>query len=505
MRWSLTRTFSPLPIFIGLLRSRDGSGYPLTMRSVDLVEQALAKIATIDHSGYELRSVLAISPTAISEAMAYDSEGKNLPLMGQPVLIKDNIEAIGLPCSAGSLALMDTPTVRDASLVSRIKDAGGIIIGSTNLSEWANIRSTNSTSGWSAVGGLTANPWVHNRSTAGSSSGSGAAVAAGLVKFAVGSETDGSITSPACVNGCVGIKPTVGTIPRDGMVPISGSQDSPGPMTQTVSEAALLLSVMTGHSVFMDALMDSSKIKIGVVKSWLTKHEGTNQLFESALDKLRESGFQLVDIELPTPATDVFLDEFSVMKHELFSDLETYLVGRNGARVKSLSDIIEFNKLHLDTELQYFDQNIFDQALILGGRNTAYSEVRKRNLEWAENLLNQGLANVDVLIGCSFAIACESRLGEGDDFSNASWITRAPSIAGTPIGSLPMGITDGLPTGMGLVVNRHQDAVLVKAMSQIEKALDLGVLVPTFIKNPVDETRESKASKRAEHPYLPNQ
>jgi len=475
------------------------------MNSVDLVNQALEKIATIDHSGYELRSVLAISPTAISEAMAYDKAGKNLPLMGQPVLIKDNIEAIGLPCSAGSLALMDTPTVRDSSLVRRIKDAGGIIIGSTNLSEWANIRSTNSTSGWSGVGGLTANPWIHNRSTAGSSSGTGAAVAAGLVRFAVGSETDGSITSPACVCGCVGIKPTVGTIPRDGMVPISGSQDSPGPMTQTVSDAALLLSVMTGRFEFMDALTDTRKVKIGVVKSWLTKHEGTNQLFESALDKLRDSGFELVEIDLPTPSTDVFLDEFSVMKHELFADLGIYLEERGGTRVKSLSDVIEFNKGHQDKELQYFDQNIFEQALILGGRTATYSEVRKRNLEWAENLLNQGLANVDVLIGCSFATACESRLGEGDDFSNASWITRAPSIAGTPIGSLPMGVTEGLPTGMGLVVNRHQDALLVKAMSQIEKVLGLGILVPTFIKNSIDKTMDGKASDRAKYSYLPTE
>jgi amidase len=287
------------------------------------------------------------------------------------------------------------------------------------------------------------------------------------------------------------------------MVPISGSQDSPGPMTQTVSEAALLLSVMTGRSEFMDALVESRKVKIGVVKSWLTKHEGTNQLFESALDKLRESGFELIEIDLPTPSSDVFPDEFSVMKHELFSDLGTYLEGRSGTRVKTLSDVVEFNKRHQDTELRYFDQNIFEQALILGGRNTAYSEVRKRNLEWAENLLNEGLANVDVLIGCSFATACESRLGEGDDFSNVSWITRAPSIAGTPIGSLPMGVTGGLPTGMGLVVNRHQDALLVKAMSQIEKALNIGILVPTFIKDQIDKPIGGKVSDRAKHSYLP--
>lgn len=452
------------------------------MKSIDSVSEALHKIATIDHSGYELRSVLALSPTALEEAAAYDKAGKHLPLMGQPVLIKDNIEAFGLPGTAGSLALANTPTVRESSLVTRIKAAGGIVVGSTNLSEWANIRCTKSTSGWSAVGGLTANPWIHGRSAAGSSSGAGAAIAAELVRFAVGSETDGSIISPACVCGCVGIKPTVGSIPRDAMVPISGSQDTPGPMSQTVADAALLLEVLTGKSNFVKATEESTKVRIGVVKSWLTQHSGTNELFEAALTTLIRAGFELVDVDLEAPSMEIFLDEVAVMKHELVSDLATYLQGRPGSRVKSLADVVEFNKLNAKSELQYFGQDIFEQALELGGRGPAYQEVRDRNLIWANNTLNQGLAHVDVLIGCTFATAWESRLGEGDDFSNASWITRAPSIAGSPIGTLPMGVTGGLPTGMGLVVNRNEDATLVRAMSQIEKALGFGVLTPTFVK-----------------------
>ena len=185
------------------------------------IEESLQKVSEIDQSGYRLNSVLALT-----ENLKFnETEG---PLAGLPILIKDNIEAIGLPATAGSLALQDTEVVRDSTIAKRLRAAGATIIGATNLSEWANIRSGKSTSGWSAVGGLTANPWKHGHSAGGSSSGSGAAVGAGIVEMAVGSETDGSIVCPASLNGCVGIKPTVGSIPRDAMIPISASQDTPG-------------------------------------------------------------------------------------------------------------------------------------------------------------------------------------------------------------------------------------------------------------------------------------
>ena len=217
----------------------------MNLSSIKHINESLQKIEKVDKNGYKLNSVLAISESAFAEAEAYDRNGKDLPLQGLPILIKDNIEALGLPATAGSTALLNTPIIKDSSVANRLRNAGAIIIGATNLSEWANIRSTKSTSGWSAVGGLTANPWLHGRSAGGSSSGSGAAVAAGLTKWAIGSETDGSIICPASLNGCVGIKPTVGSIPRDGMIPISSSQDTPGPMTQTVAQAALLLDVLT--------------------------------------------------------------------------------------------------------------------------------------------------------------------------------------------------------------------------------------------------------------------
>ena len=454
------------------------------MSSRDQVEVALEKIEKIDRTGYTLNSVLATRAVdARAEADAYDKSGAVLQLKGMPILIKDNIEAVGLPATAGSLALADTPVESDSPLVTRLKEAGAIVIGATNLSEWANIRSTKSTSGWSAVGGLTANPWKHEHSAGGSSSGSGAAVAAGLVSFAVGSETDGSITCPASLNGCVGIKPTVGSVPREQMIPISASQDSPGPMAQTVADAALLLEVMTGQSGFVAALGQSDGLRIGVVKNWLTSNEGTNARFHEAVDALAKSGITIKDIDIAQPKDQVGDDEYDVLKHELHSDLGAYLKTRKGARVRSLADVVAFNLQNRESEMQYFKQEIFDQALQIGGRGPKYQMKRDRNLNWANMTLAKALADVDVLIGCTYSPAWVSKLGEGDTFEGSSWITTAPSIAGAPIGTVPMGLVDGLPAGLGIVAARNNEVTLVRAMSAIEKALGLGVLTPSFIKS----------------------
>ena len=450
------------------------------MSSRAQVEAALHKIETIDKSGYTLNSVLAVREAALADADAYDKAGKDLPLKGQPILIKDNIEAHGLPATAGSLALADTPVESDSPLVTRLKEAGAIIVGATNLSEWANIRSTKSTSGWSAVGGLTANPWKHAHSAGGSSSGSGAAVATGLVAMAVGSETDGSITCPASLNGCVGIKPTVGSVPREQMIPISASQDSPGPMAQTVADAALLLEVMTGQTGFVSALNNADGLSIGVVKNWLTSNEGTNALFHNAVDALAKAGIAIVDIDIPQPKDQVGDDEYDVLKHELVSDLGAYLKNRKGAKVQSLAQVVAFNLQNRDTEMKYFKQEIFDEALQIGGRGPKYQMKRDRNLNWAKLTLAKALADVDVLIGCTYSPAWVSKLGQGDSYEGSSWITSAPSIAGAPIGTVPMGLVDGLPVGLGVVAARNNEIALIRAMSAIERALGLGVLTPTF-------------------------
>ena len=438
-------------------------------------ERSLSKIADVDKSGYELNSVLALS-----EDLTFNQTPG--VLAGVPILIKDNIEAIGLPATAGSLALSDTPVVRDSTIAKRLRAAGATIIGSTNLSEWANIRSGKSTSGWSAVGGLTANPWKHAHSAGGSSSGSGSGVGAGIVSMAVGSETDGSIVCPASLNGCVGIKPTVGSIPRDAMIPISASQDTPGPMAQSVALAAKLLEVLTDKKGYLDAIKGDNQIRIGVVKEWVTQDPGTNQLFQELLTKLGKE-VRITEISLPAPSDQEGEAEFKVLMHELNEDLASYLATREGARVKTLQDVVDFNLANKGSELQHFGQEYFDMALELGGRNSDYQKLRSENLDWAVNkVLTPAFEKFDILIGETYAPAWKSNLGGGDDYGSASWISMAPAIAGTPIGALPMGLVDGLPVAVGVVARANQEDRLVQAMALIERVLDLGVLQPTFIK-----------------------
>jgi amidase len=452
------------------------------MKSTQAVETALEKIERIDHSGYQLQSVLALAKDALDKARTYDESGASLPLAGIPILIKDNIEAIGLPATAGSLALADTPVVRDSTVAARLRAAGAVIIGSTNLSEWANIRSDRSTSGWSAVGGLTANPWRHEKSAGGSSSGSGAAVGAGLTQWAIGSETDGSIICPASLNGCVGIKPTVGSIPRDAMIPISRSQDTPGPMTQTVAQAALLLDILTEKKIYANAAASDATLRIGYVKEWLTTDDRVNAHFEAALESLSRTGISLVEVSLPQPSEADNQDELHVMLHEIVSDLAEYLSGRAGTRVKTLLDVVEFNRTHSASELIHFGQELFEQALQLGGRSPEYEVKRARNLAWADQTLELGLSHADVLLGCTYGPAWTSSLGMGDDYGTSSWITTVPAVAGTPIGTIPMGLVDGLPVGLGFVVGRNREEQLITAMAQAERALGIGILQPTFLK-----------------------
>jgi len=351
------------------------------------------------------------------------------------------------------------------------------------LSEWANIRSTQSTSGWSGVGGLTANPWIHKHSAGGSSSGSGAAVAANITQWAIGSETDGSIICPASLNGTVGIKPTVGSVPTAGVIPISKSQDSPGPMTQSVYQAAQLLEILTGTSQYISALTNPQDLVYAIVTNWKTTNDATNALLEGAISRLSKSGATIQEITLPEPGTLEGTDEFHVLLHELYSDLGEYLSQRPGLNVSSLADVVAFNLSHEDQEMHYFKQELFDDALKLKGRTAEYLAKRERNLAWATNTLSVGLDTCDVLIGATYAPAWESTLGKGDQYGDASWITMAPAITGAPIGTVPMGLVHGLPVGIGIVSNRNQEAKVLTAMAALERALDLGVLQPTFIKN----------------------
>ena len=443
----------------------------------ELLADALDRIEEIDTTGYELNSILAIAIQDNERVFGGDS-----PLAGLPIVIKDNIEAVGLPGTAGSTALLDHMVVQDSLLTKRLRDAGANIIASTNLSEWANIRSTSSTSGWSAVGGLTANPWIHSHSAGGSSSGSGAAIAAGLVTLAVGTETDGSIICPASLNGCVGIKPTVGRVPTQGIVPISSSQDSPGPMARSVKDAALLLEIMSATTGLVAATDDSRSLRIGVVRSWLTGHGATDAIFDAALSQFSKAGMKLVEVHIETPSEDVGNDEYEVLLHELFEDLGAYLAVRADTTLKSLADVVAYNLAHQESELKFFGQELFEKTLVLEGRNIAYHAKRARNLAWAQKTLLSALVDVDVLIGATYSPAWKSVLETGDDYGENSWITMAPAITGAPIGTVPMGICEGLPVGLGVVARPNDELNLITALAQIERVIDLGVLVPTFKK-----------------------
>ena len=444
----------------------------------ELAAELTNRIIEIDDCDHGLNSVLALNPKNEFQPM---SEG--LPLSGIPILIKDNIEAVGLPATAGSLALTGRPVIKDAPLVKNLKDNGAFILGSTNLSEWANIRSGNSSSGWSAVGGLTANPWNYKYSAGGSSSGSGSAVAAGLIPAAIGTETDGSIVCPASLNGVVGIKPTVGRISTEGIVPISFSQDSPGPLTRNVSDALLILEVLINQSGLVKASEDSSKIRVGVVREWLTTYQKTNDIFENQLQSLAKSGIELVEIEMAPYSEQAGADEISVLMHELKFTMDTYLANRHGNGVKSLAEVIEFNLKNSDIELAHFGQEYFELAQSTSGLTEKYHETRSRNLDWAKNtVLDPALSQVDVLIGIPYGPAWESDLVNGDNFASASWMTHAPAICGYPIASLPMGFVDGLPVGLGVIAKANDELNLARALGQLEQVLGFKDLIPTFIR-----------------------
>src|SRR4051812_47976247 len=353
------------------------------------VRGALDRIARIDP---QVGSVIAVDPTAIEQARRADASGLKGPIAGQPGLIKDNIESAGpLPTPAGSLALANNVTNRDAPLVARLRAAGAIILGKTNLSEWANIRSNNSISGWSAIGGVVHNPWALDRDSCGSSSGSGAAVAAGLVRLAIGTETDGSVTCPAAINGIVGLKPTVGLVSRTHIVPISHSQDTAGPMTASVREAAELLTVIAGsdpadaatrdadkHRKDYAAGLDANSLKgkrIGVMR--FASGFGTDAAFDTALAILRERGATLVEIKKFDDSA-IGNNELTVLLTELKADLATYLKGSPASiPVRSLADVIAFDKVHARQEMALFGQETFEQAQKAKGLNDpAYKKAR---------------------------------------------------------------------------------------------------------------------------------
>ena len=410
------------------------------------------------------------------------------PLHGVPLLVKDNIEAIGLPGSAGSLALADRPVTVDAPLVARLRSAGAVVLGSTNLSEWANFRSPRSISGWSGLGGLTGNPWALDRSAGGSSSGSGAAVAAGLAPAAVGTETNGSITCPAALNGVVGLKPTVGTVPTTGVVPISASQDVPGPLARTVRDAALVYEVLSGRSDCLSACTPeaAAAVRVGIVGAWLSGHAATDSLFSSAVAALESHVAGTRSVAVPFADNGVHADQVAVLLGELLDDMDAYLAGRSGTGVRCLADVVAFNSAHAKDELACFGQEYLELAVAGGGRSSeAYRAARERNVVWARDaVLGPALADgVDVLVAPAYQPAWKSDLVLGDQISGGGAVCTPAAILGWPILTVPMGLVAGLPVGLSVVGPAGSEPALLAVGQALESALGLVVdsaLRPTW-------------------------
>jgi amidase len=459
-----------------------------------LVEKYLQRMEAIDTQGPAIRSVIEVNPDALAIADALDREmkekGPRSPLHGIPILIKDNIDtADRMMTTAGSLALVGAKPPDDAFLVQQLRRAGAILLGKTNLSEWANIRSNHSTSGWSGRGGLTKNPYALDRNTSGSSSGSAAAVAANLCAVAVGTETDGSIVSPSSVNGVVGIKPTVGLVSRTGVIPISHSQDTPGPMARTVRDAALLLGALTGIDP-ADAASRGSRGKvadyvkdlapgalkgarIGVVRKYFGFLPAVDEIMKTALDTLRAQGAVLID-----PAEITTLGEFDdseslVLRYELKADLNAYLA-RLGpdAPVRTLKDIIEYNERNADTEMPYFGQETFLKAEAKGPLtsreylNALKKIQRLARVQGIDSVMNKHA--LDALVAPTDGPGWVTDLITGDHYIGGS--STAAAVAGYPSITVPAGFIFGMPVGISFFGRQWGEAGLIRLAYAFEQA-----------------------------------
>jgi amidase len=479
----------PLALFALLALSAPALADPGADAAADL-----QRIGRIDDAGPTLNAVIVTNPRAPAEAQA----AAGLPLGGRTVLVKDNIETREWPTTAGSLALKDNMTGRDAPLIARLRAAGGVVLGKTNLSEWANIRSTRSTSGWSAVGGLTRNPYALERNSCGSSSGSGAAIAAGLAWAAIGTETDGSIICPASVNGLVGLKPTVGLVSRTYVVPISHSQDTPGPMARSVADAALLLNAIAGsdpadpatgladrHKVDFTAGLATASlrgVRIGVLRKQVGTSPGVTTLFDQALADLRNAGAVLVDVDFE-PAKTLGDDELTVLLFELREDLGKYLRGSPAPLpVRSLAQVIAFDEANSAQEMRWFGQELFEQAMKKTNR-AAYLAARARSLQAAgaqgiDKLLKDH--RVRFLIAPTAGPAWTTDLVNGDHYEGSVGAGTFPAVAGYPHLSVPMGSVEGLPVGLSIIGPKWSDAAVLRVGGAYERARTAPLATPHF-------------------------
>ena len=467
------------------------------LTALSLVETYLERIEKIDRQGPAIHSVIELNPDARAIAVKRDEERKagrvRGPLHGIPILIKDNIDTHDrMQTCAGSLALEGSIAPRDAFVVRRLRAAGAIILGKTNLSEWANFRSKRSVSGWSSRGGLTHNPYALDRTACGSSSGSGAAVAANLCAAAVGTETDGSIICPSQTNGIVGIKPTLGLVSRSGIIPIAHSQDTAGAMARTVSEAAILLGAMTGVDAG-DPASEASRgkalrdyrpfldenglqgMRIGVARNLAGTDARILKIFEACLEVMKQLGAVLIDpVEVPN-FKQLGKSEREVLHFEFKADLNQYLAGRGPkARVKSLEEVIRFNEEHQASVMPYFGQELMLEAQEKGPLT---SKKYLRALEKGQRLARrEGLRAVmkeqrlEAITVPSGGPAWLIDLVNGDAINWDMESTTPPAMAGYPHITVPAGYIFGLPVGLSFIGRAWQEGTLIKAAYAFEQA-----------------------------------
>jgi amidase len=462
--------------------------------SRELVEKYSDRISDIDKKGPALTSVIEMNPDAEQIAAALDRERKERgprgPLHGIPILIKDNIDTSDrMMTTAGSLALVGAKPARDAFVAQKLREAGAVILGKTNLSEWANFRSAKSSSGWSGRGGQTKNPYSLDRNPCGSSSGSGASVAANLCAAAIGTETDGSIVCPSSANSLVGIKPTIGLVSRAGIIPIAHSQDTAGPMARSVSDAVILLTALTGIDPRDEAtnarrgqpVLDYTKfldkdglrgVRLGVARKHFGFNERVDKLMNDLLNEMKKLGAILVD-PADIPTTGKFDDsEFEVLLYEFKADLNTYLAGLGQTSIRSLKDVIAFNEKNRDREMPYFGQDIMIKAEAKGPLTSkAYLAALRKNDQLTRT---QGIDYVmkknklDALIAPTGGPAWPTDWVNGDHFTGG--YSSASAIAGYPHITVPAGYVFGLPVGISFFGGAFSEPKLIKIAYAFEQA-----------------------------------
>lgn len=462
------------------------------LSSQGITQMYLDRIEAVDKNGPRLQSVIEINPDALSIAAQLDEERKagkvRGPLHGIPILIKDNIDTGDqMMTTAGALALTGNIATQDAFIVEKLRAAGAVLLGKTNLSEWANFRSTRSSSGWSGRGGQCKNPFVLDRNPCGSSSGSGAAVSANLCAIAIGTETNGSIVCPSSSNGVVGIKPTVGMWSRSGIIPISYTQDTAGPMTRTVTDAAILLAALSGEDPRDDktiglsekypsdytAALDPNGLqgaRIGIARFYMGFHEEVDQILEKAFELMRQKGATLIDLEEPEAWKNLGAASYNVLLYEFKDGVNKYLANAN-APVKTVEEVIAYNKDNAAAAMPYFKQEILEAAQQKGDLNTPeYLDAVRKTVLQSQKGIDQLLQEnqLDAILGPTGGPAWTTDLVNGDHFGGGS--SSPAAQAGYPNISLPAGYVHGLPVGLSLFGTAFSESTLIRLAFAYEQA-----------------------------------